>query len=733
MTSEDINQSSIIESSDFWRYFIGVNVIPADTNNKTTAIRWSKYQNQPIPEWQHEQWKKDGAFNKGIAIIPGKVWHREDKKELYFIFLDVDKRQAIDELCTRNGRTISLQELAQKFLVEQHKDNTDKAHVYFYSPISFPKKSADSILGLEVKGLGEHGIMFCSPSIHKDGFPYEIIGTTKPIVLNIIQARELIQHLNHICIKHGVDYLDKISIIDGRLKDMIKSLTINHDIRIPKGKRHVTLISLADSLLFRHLAGGKKMKSQLKDFFDLISNKLCEPSLPENERDSIWESALDFVARNTPTNEIQVGNTEDNNGEGVDIVIAITRKLMQRYEFVTMSDTDEIYYFNTERGVYIDGGDVLIKTRAEEYEKSISTCKVNEVINKIKRRTYVARSEFDKDLDTFNLKNGLFNIVANKLSSHTPDYLSIVQLPINYEPRARCPKILRFLGQVMRPKDVFTVLQLFGYCLLRTAKYEKAVMCCGPGDNGKGTLIKLFERLLGDQNVGHASLQELNNDRFAIADLNGKLSNVCADLKAERLTNTGNFKMLVSGDTIRAQKKHGQPFSFKNYAKLIFSANQIPESNDQTYAYFKRWIILLFDKIFQREEKDTNLIEKLTTAEELSGLLNLAIIALQQLIKDNGFIHVKDVHTIQRECNQNVNTIDEFLIGKCRFDPTDRDNYTICRNVYHSYLLHCKENNKNPVSDNVFGGHLIAKGIKKERRMVNRTREYCYVGVTILQ
>ena len=111
---------------------------------------------------------------------------------------------------------------------------------------------------------------------------------------------------------------------------------------------------------------------------------------------------------------------------------------------------------------------------------------------------------------------------------------------------------------------------------------------------------ELFEQFLGDQNVSHASIQELNNARFAIADLHGKLANVCADLKAEKLTSTGTFKILVSGDTIRAQKKHGQPFDFRNIAKLIFSANEIPESNDQTYAYFKRWIVLLFESIPRR-------------------------------------------------------------------------------------------------------------------------------------
>jgi putative DNA primase/helicase len=276
---------------------------------------------------------------------------------------------------------------------------------------------------------------------------------------------------------------------------------------------------------------------------------------------------------------------------------------------------------------------------------------------------------------------------------------------------------------------VFTVLQLFGYCLYRIAKYEKAVMCCGPGDNGKGTLLRLLQRFLGDQNVSHASIQELNSDKFAIADLYGRLANFCADLKAEKLTNTGTFKMLVSGDTIRAQKKYGQPFDFRNIAKLIFSANEIPESDDQTYAYFKRWIILLFDRVFQGEDKDTNLIEKLTTEEELSGLLNLAIIALKQLIKVNGFTHVDDVHSIQKEYNQNATTIEDFLNRQCQIDLTGRNNYTICRDLYHSYILHCKYSTKPPVSDNVFGGHLIAKGIRKERRMVNRVREYCYVGI----
>jgi len=64
--------------------------------------------------------------------------------------------------------------------------------------------------------------------------------------------------------------------------------------------------------------------------------------------------------------------------------------------------------------------------------------------------------------------------------------------------------------------------------------------------------------------VLQVSIQELNNDRFAIADLHGKIA-----MQAEKLTNTGTFKMLVSGDTIRAQKRRSTIW-FSKYCKINF-------------------------------------------------------------------------------------------------------------------------------------------------------------------
>jgi phage/plasmid-associated DNA primase len=190
--------------------------------------------------------------------------------------------------------------------------------------------------------------------------------------------------------------------------------------------------------------------------------------------------------------------------------------------------------------------------------------------------------------------------------------------------------------------------------------------------------------------------------------------------------------MLVTGDPMRAQRKHGQPFNFANYAKLIFSTNQIPQSDDISYAYFRRWIILIFDKIFTGDDDDPNLIDKLTTDEELSGLLNLAVIGVRKLIKDNGFMYTDDIQTVELEYNLNASTIERFLSDRCSLDITDKDSYVICRDLYHAYILYCKQNKITPLQDNAFGMELAqSKHIKKERKTVKREREYCYVGIEL--
>jgi putative DNA primase/helicase len=426
-----------------------------------------------------------------------------------------------------------------------------------------------------------------------------------------------------------------------------------------------------------------------------------------------------------------VTNKRDDD-QKIDYVLLLTDQIMAEYPFKTLKDTEEIYYYNNDKGVYVEGGEWLIKEQCEILCPEIPTYKVQEVVNHIKRRTGVERSKFDSDNpNVLNLQNGLLNIETGEFTEHSPNNLSLVQLPITYDLNAKCPNILEFLGQVLHPQDVFTAFQIFGYCLYKNTKYEKAVMLFGTGSNGKGVFIKLIESLVGLDNTSHVPLQDLDKDKYGSADLYGKLVNTFADLKAERLSMTGMFKTLVSGDTIRAQRKYGQPFSFRNYAKLIFSANKIPESDDKTYAYYKRWLILCFENEFKEDKRDPDLIGKLTTPEELSGMLNLALMGLRQLHKDRGFKDIS-VEKIRKKYDENSNTVNAFLDERCVMDLTAPEFYTLTTDVYNEYVIFCKERNERPLEINIFGKKLAEQGIEKDRvRNGGGPRENYYIGIKL--
>ena len=61
----------------------------------------------------------------------------------------------------------SIDELKQKFIVEQHAKDPNSIHLYFYSEIPFTDKSSDNILGIEIKSNCK-GLMCATPSYHSE-------------------------------------------------------------------------------------------------------------------------------------------------------------------------------------------------------------------------------------------------------------------------------------------------------------------------------------------------------------------------------------------------------------------------------------------------------------------------------------------------------------------------------------------------------------------------------------
>jgi hypothetical protein len=262
------------------------------------------------------------------------------------IFLDLDNQKAIREFCTMKGITVPLEKIAEKFIVEQHRDDPNKAHIFFYSEISFEKKSSDiitttkpldstippeSIPALEIKGKGIHGIAYVTPSVHKNGHPYAIIGTTKPILLNPSEAHGMMDHLDAICRKHNLKYLKDpsasgfsynndqngdVSIVEeeerepssrvlgGDGKNLIPMEEIEKDdfVVYEGHNRHEILLRYMESRIVK--LKNKATLSEIKDLCYVKNQKMCKPPLDDKEFERQWKDATKFIKKNEYDEEV---------------------------------------------------------------------------------------------------------------------------------------------------------------------------------------------------------------------------------------------------------------------------------------------------------------------------------------------------------------------------------------------------------------------------------------------
>ena len=236
-----------------------------------------------------------------MAVSAGKVLHRPDKTDYYLISIEWDQSLGFGKLFEGE----SIEEVVKKHLIEQHVDDKTRGHLWIYSPIQYPRKNPDNVLGLEIKSAGEHGIIISSPSIHKSGYRYEAQGTLEPYTYSREEALELLLRIDAICIKYNLEYLVRNGNKSGRklvsplsmsIKSMLRALTIDKTIKIYDGQRHATMIGIANFILLRHWQNHSH--EELRKFLNDINEQACTPDpLPEKEIDSIWSDAIEFASK----------------------------------------------------------------------------------------------------------------------------------------------------------------------------------------------------------------------------------------------------------------------------------------------------------------------------------------------------------------------------------------------------------------------------------------------------
>jgi putative DNA primase/helicase len=349
----------------------------------------------------------------------------------------------------------------------------------------------------------------------------------------------------------------------------------------------------------------------------------------------------------------------------------------------------------------------LKKTKAKQYD--VKDCLLKQFYST------GFRSKKKKDTILINLKNGTFEVTADgkhKLREVDKNDFLTYQLPFEYNPAALCPKFEKYINEVLQDKECQNALAEFaGYVFIPNLKHEKALFLYGSGANGKSVFFDIITALFGKENITNSSLSMLCKRDDYRAKLALYLVNYASEIGKE--INTDIFKQLVSCEPITVRELYGKPHEISNYTKLIFNANELPKSAEQTEAYFRRFLIIPFDVTIPKEKRNPNLAREIN-ANELSGIFNWVLRGLDRLVVNKKFTECAKAEEALNVYKSESNNVVLF-IDECCYTPSI-DNHTPLKNLYAEYRLFCSENGYLCCSNNTFSQRLKDMAFNISRR-----------------
>lgn len=320
----------------------------------------------------------------------------------------------------------------------------------------------------------------------------------------------------------------------------------------------------------------------------------------------------------------------------------------------------------------------------------------------------------DDEIDTFyiNCPNGLLDFRTQTLYPHSATVYNFNQINTEWNPAGECREFEAWGRQVFRDEDNFQLaLEVMGYCLLNDLPIQKAIVLihgagAPSGRNGKGSYLRIVEALLGAHNVTAVPPQQFGEDRWAAASLYGRLANLAGDVSPQPFKDAATFKSLTGQDLVRADVKYHEPIMFRNRATILASFNELPTSADRSSGFLERWVALPFFGNFAGDRADPSVVDRIV-ANELPGVLRLAVESLNRLLSRGHFPHSVASQEAMREFKINIDSVRRFL-QELHEDPEPTAGLMpvvppwLCADLYTAYRAWCEEQGYRPLGRNKF-------------------------------
>jgi putative DNA primase/helicase len=246
--------------------------------------------------------------------------------------------------------------------------------------------------------------------------------------------------------------------------------------------------------------------------------------------------------------------------------------------------------------------------------------------------------------------------------------------------------------------------EFFGASALGLApKYQQAVVASGGGDNGKSTLAKIVTAAMPLNAVCAIAPQDMGQE-YRRAMLAGKRLNVVNELPEATIIASEAFKAIVVGDPITGRHIREAPFTFSPEAGHYFAANRLPGTNDQTEGFWRRLIVIEFNRSFKGDpERDPSIADTIIR-EHLPGVVRWMLEGAARLLQQGRYTLPSSHKRALAEWKLSSDQVAMFLHERGTLDPTASTPATRLYEAYRQWAL--TSGHRNLMAKNSFGARL---------------------------
>ena len=264
-------------------------------------------------------------------------------------------------------------------------------------------------------------------------------------------------------------------------------------------------------------------------------------------------------------------------------------------------------------GIYVTTEDLFIKV-IKKYNFNISVSGIRQVMELLRYTAPVVAVRKYRNLIPVN--NGIFDYDTKKLLPFSPDYVFVSKCKVNFNAAATNVVIHNdddgtdwdvdsWIHELTDDPQVEQLIwQIIGAVIRPNVRWDKVIMPYSTkGNNGKGTLCRLLRNLCGEGNYTSIAINDMSKN-FRLSPL----LHVSAVIVDENnvtgyLDDASTFKALITGDQVQIEEKYKAPVDFRFSGLMVQCVNFLPRVNDKTSSFYRRILMVPFEKCFTGAER----------------------------------------------------------------------------------------------------------------------------------